>query len=406
MVYESIESKLGVTKKLLKGYKTEINPTYEQKQAINRTIGVCRFIYNFYLAHNQEVYKSEKRFVSGMGFSKWLNNEFIPSNSEFSWIKDVSSKSIKQSIINAERAFKNFFKGKSKFPKFKKKNKSNVKMYFVRADARATISCERHRIKIPTLGWVRIKEKGYIPINPNTHIIKSGTISCKAGRYYVSVLVEQRETTKFNLSDFGIGIDLGLKDFAICSSGKIYKNINKSSQIGKLEKKLRREQRSLSRKYESHKKQNKISKGGATRQNTQKQKLKVQKIHQRLSNIRTDYVNKVIAELVKTKPMWITIEDLNVSGMMKNKHLSKSIAQQKFFEFRIKLLAKCNKYGIELRIADRFYPSSKTCHKCGHIKSNLKLSDRIYTCSECGYTADRDFNASLNLRDCQTYRIA
>ena len=115
MVYESIESKLGVTKKLLKGYKTEINPTYEQKQAINRTIGVCRFIYNFYLAHNQEVYKSEKRFVSGMGFSKWLNNEFIPSNSEFSWIKDVSSKSIKQSIINAERAFKNFFEGKSKF---------------------------------------------------------------------------------------------------------------------------------------------------------------------------------------------------------------------------------------------------------------------------------------------------
>lgn len=395
-----------MTKELLKSYKTEINPTYEQKQAINRTIGVCRFIYNFYLAHNQEVYKSEKRFVSGMEFSKWLNNEFIPNNSEFNWIKDVSSKSIKQSIMNAERAFKNFFKGKSKFPKFKKKNKSNVKMYFVKTDARVVISCERHRIKIPTLGWVRIKEKGYIPINPNTHIIKSGTISYKAGRYYVSVLVEQGETTKFNLSNFGIGIDLGLKDFAICSNGKMYKNINKSSQIRKFEKKLKREQRSLSRKYESYKKQNKISKGGATRQNIQKQKLKVQKIHQRLSSIRTDYVNKVIAELVKTKPMWITIEDLNVSGMMKNRHLSKSIAHQKFFEFRVKLLAKCNEYGVELRIADRFYPSSKTCHKCGCIKSDLKLSDRIYTCSECGYTADRDFNASLNLRDCQTYKIA
>lgn len=395
-----------MTKNLLKSYKTEINPTYEQKQVINRTIGVCRFVYNFYLAHNQEVYKSEKRFVSGMGFSKWLNNEFISNNSEFSWIKDVSSKSIKQSIMNAERAFKNFFKGKSKFPKFKKKNRSDVKMYFVRAGARATISCERHRIKIPTLGWVRIKEKGYIPTNPNTHIIKSGTISCKAGRYYVSVLVEQVETTKFNLSDFGIGIDLGLKDFAICSSGKIYKNINKSSQIRKLEKKLKREQRNLSRKYENYKKQNKISKGVATRQNIQKQKLKVQKIHQRLGNIRTDYVNKVIAELVKTKPMWITIEDLSVSGMMKNRYLSKYIAQQKLFEFRVKLLAKCNEYGIELRIADRFYPSSKTCHKCGCIKSDLKLSDRVYTCSECGYTADRDFNASLNLRDCRTYRIA
>ena len=395
-----------MTKKLLKSYKTEINPTPEQKQVINCTIGVCRFIYNFYLAYNQEVYESEKRFVSGMDFSKWLNNEFIPNNFEFSWIKDVSSKSVKQSIMNAERAFKNFFKGKSKFPKFKKKNKSNVKMYFVKTDARAIISCERHRIKIPTLGWVRLKEKGYIPTNPNTHIIKSGTISCKAGRYYVSVLVKQEETTKLSLSDFGIGIDLGLKDFAICSNGKIYKNINKGSQIRKLEKKLKREQRSLSRKYESYKKQNKFLRGGATRQNIQKQKLKVQKFHQRLGNIRTDYVNKVIAELVKTKPMWITIEDLNVSGMMKNRHLSKSIAQQKFFEFRVKLLAKCNEYGIELRVADRFYPSSKTCHKCGCIKSDLKLSDRIYTCSECGYTADRDFNASLNLRDCQTYRIA
>lgn len=395
-----------MTKKLLKSYKTEINPTPEQKQVINRTIGVCRFIYNFYLAHNQEVYESEKRFVSGMAFSKWLNNEFIPSNSEFSWIKDVSSKSVKQSIMNAERAFKSFFKGKSKFPKFKKKNKSNVKMYFVKTDAKAIISCERHRIKIPTLGWVRLKEKGYISTNPNTHIIKSGTVSCKAGRYYVSVLVEQEETTKLSLSGFGIGIDLGLKNFAICSNGKIYKNINKGSQIRKLEKKLKREQRSLSRKYESYKKQNKILKGGATRQNIQKQKLKVQKFHQRLGNIRTDYVNKVIAELVKTKPMWITIEDLNVSGMMKNRRLSKSIAQQKFFEFRVKLLAKCNEYGIELRVADRFYPSSKTCHKCGCIKSDLKLSDRIYTCSECGYTADRDFNASLNLRDCQTYRIA
>lgn len=395
-----------MTKRLLKSYKTEINPTSEQKQAINCTIGVCRFIYNFYIAHNQEVYESEKRFVSGMDFSKWLNNEFIPNNSEFSWIKDVSSKSVKQSIMNAERAFKNFFKGKSKFPKFKKKNKSDVKMYFVKTDAKTIISCQRHKIKIPTLGWVRLKEKGYIPTNPNTHIIKSGTISCKAGRYYVSVLVEQEETPKLSLSGFGIGIDLGLKDFAICSNGKIYKNINKGSQVRKLEKKLKREQRSFSRKYESYKKQNNILKGGATRQNIQKQKLRVQKLHQRLGNIRTDYVNKVIAELVKTKPMWITIEDLNVSGMMKNRHLSKSIAQQKFFEFRVKLLAKCNEYGIELRVADRFYPSSKTCHECGCIKSDLKLSDRIYTCSECGYTADRDFNASLNLRDCQTYRIA
>lgn len=391
---------------LLKSYKTEINPTLKQKQIINRTIGVCRFVYNFYLAHNKEIYEKEKCFVSSMGFSKWLNNEFIPNNQEYKWIKEVSSKSVTKSIMNAEKAFKNFFKGKSKFPKFKKKNKSNVKMYFVKTDSKTVIHCERHRIKIPTLGWLQLKEKGYIPTNPNTHIIKSGTISYKAGRYYISVLVEQEEIPKPQLNDFGIGIDLGIKDFAICSNGEIYKNINKSFQIKKLEKKLKKEQRSLSRKYESYKKLNKNMKGVATRQNIQKEKLKVQKIHQRLDNIRTDYSNKVISELVKTKPMWITIEDLNVSGMMKNRHLSKAIAQQKFFEFRTKLNSKCNEYGIELRIADRFYPSSKTCHNCGCVKSDLKLSDRIYTCSECGYTADRDFNASLNLRDCRTYRIA
>lgn len=396
-------------KKLLKSYKTEINPTPEQKQIINRTIGVCRYVYNFYLAYNQEIYEVEKRFVSGMDFSKWLNNEYIPNNSDFHWIKEVSSKSVKQSIMNAERAFKNFFKRKSRFPKFKKKARSDVKMYFVKTDAKVIIQYERHRIKIPTLGWVRLKEKGYIPTNSKTHIIKSGTVSCKAGRYYVSVLAdlaEEQEQQKPVLNDFGIGIDLGLKDFAICSNGKTYKNINKSSQIRKLEKKLERAQRSLSRKYESYKKLNKNMKGVATRQNIQKQKLKVQKIHQRLDNIRTDYINKVISELVKTKPMWITIEDLNISGMMKNRHLSKSIAQQKFFEFRTKLLAKCNEYGIELRVIDRFYPSSKTCHNCGCIKSDLKLSDRTYHCCECGYTEDRDFNASLNLRDCQTYKIA
>ena len=401
-----LQNNLKEVKKLLKSYKTEINPTPEQKQIINRTIGVCRYVYNFYLAHNREIYETEKRFVSGMEFSKWLNNEFIPNNPEFQWIKDVSSKSIKKSIMNAERAFKIFFKGKSKFPKFKKKNKSDVKMYFAKTDSKTIIRCERHRIKVPTLGWVQLKEKGYIPINPKTHIIKSGTISYKAGRYYVSVVVEEPEQKIPVLNNFGIGIDLGVKNFAICSNGKVYKNINKGSQIRKLEKKLKREQRSLSRKYESCKKLNKNLKGGATQQNIQKQKLKVQRLYQRLDNIRTNYVNNVISELVKTKPMWITIEDLNISGMMKNRHLSKAIAQQKFFEFRTKLLSKCKENGIELRIVDRFYPSSKTCHCCGCVKSDLKLSDRIYHCDECGYTEDRDYNASLNLRDCQTYSMA
>jgi putative transposase len=172
-----------------------------------------------------------------------------------------------------------------------------------------------------------------------------------------------------------------------------------------LEKKLRREQRSLSRKYESSKKLNNL-KGGATRQNIQKQKVKVQKLHQRLDHIRTDYLNKAISKLVKTKPKWITIEDLNVKGMMKNRHLSKAVAQQKFSTFRTKFTAKCNELGIKLRIADRFYPSSKICYHCGCVKSDLRLSDRTFSCGECGYTADRDFNASFNLRDVLTYKLA
>ncbi len=389
---------------MLKSYKTEINPTPEQKQMINRTIGVCRYIYNFYLAHNKEIYDREKKFVSAMDFSKWLNNEFIPNNPEYCWIKEVSSKSVKQSIMNAEKAFKRFFKHQSKFPKFKKKNKSDVKMYFVKTDLKSIIQCERHRIKIPTLGWVRIKEKGYIPITKSGILIKSGSVSYKSGRYYVSVLVEIPEEEKPKLNDFGLGIDLGIKEFAVLSNETVYKNINRTQRLKKLERQLKREQRCLSRKYEDLKKRSK-KKGEAARQNIQKQVRKVQKLHQRIDNIRTDYINKCVSEIVKTKPSYVTIEDLNVSGMMKNRHLSKAVAGQKFYEFRIKLQSKCNEFGIELRIVDRFYPSSRLCHKCGRIKTDLKLSDREYIC-ECGYHADRDYNASLNLRDAGAYKIA
>ena len=215
----------------------------------------------------------------------------------------------------------------------------------------------------------------------------------------MSVIVEVPNVKIANNSNDGIGIDLGLKDFAIVSDGKTYKNINKSAKIKKLEKKLRREQRYLSRKYEN------LKKGESTQKNIQKQKLKVQRLHHRINNIRTDYVNKSIAEIVKTKPSYITIEDLTVSGMMKNRHLSKAIASQKFYEFRTKLKAKCDQNGIELRVVDKWFPSSKICHCCGAIKKDLKLSDRIYRCN-CGYTNDRDLNAALNLKDALTYEIA
>lgn len=198
---------------------------------------------------------------------------------------------------------------------------------------------------------------------------------------------------------------MGVKEFAVLSSGVVKKNRNKTAKLRKLEKQLKREQRCLSRKYEDLKKRSNKRKGEATRQNIPKQVLKVQKLYYRIDNIRTDYVKKCVNEIVKTKPSYITIEDLNVSGMMKNRHLSKAVASQKFYEFRVKLEAKCKELGIELRIVDRWYPSSKLCHECGCIKKNLKLSDREYIC-ECGYRADRDYNASLNLRDAISYKIA
>ena len=383
---------------MLKSFKTEINPTVEQKTKINKTIGVCRYIYNFYIAYNKTLYDKGEKFMTGRSFSVWLNNEYIPNNLEKIWIKEVYSKAVKKSIEDGYTAFTRFFKHQSGFPNFKKKSKSDVKMYFVKNNPK-DCRCERHRLNIPTLGWVRIKEKGYIPTTKDGWTIKGGTVSIKAGRYYVSVLVEIPDTKIVNNNNDGIGIDLGLKDFAIVSNGKIYKNINKSARIKKLEKRLRREQRCLSRKYEN------LKKGESTQKNIQKQKLKVQILHHKIDNIRTDYINKAIAEIVKAKPSYITIEDLNVSGMMKNRHLAKAVASQKFYEFRTKIKAKCSENGIELRVVDRWFPSSKICHRCGAIKKDLKLSDRIYRC-DCGYVEDRDLNAALNLRDALTYEVA
>ena len=384
---------------MLKSFKTEINPTEEQKARIRKTIGTCRYVYNFYLGHNKALHDNGEKFMTGKSFSLWLNNKYIPDNPDKTWIREVYSKAVKKSIEDGCAAFTRFFKHQSDFPKFKKKDKSDVKMYFVRNNPK-DCQCERHRLKIPTLGWVRIKEKGYIPTTKAGYMIRSGTVSVKAGRFYVSVLVEIPDVNINNNLNEGIGIDLGLKDFAIISNGKTYRNINKSAGLKKLEKQLIREQRSLSRKYEN------LKKGESTqRANIQKQKLKVQKLHHKMDNIRTDYINKTIAEIVKTKPSYITIEDLNVKGMMKNRCLSKAVASQKFYEFRKRLKAKCDEKGIELRVADRFYPSSKTCHHCGSIRKNLKLSDRIYRC-ECGYVADRDLNAALNLKDAKTYKIA
>ena len=383
---------------MLRSFKTEIKPTEEQKAKIRKTIGTCRYMYNFYLAHNKERYLNGESFMSSMKFRTWLNHEYLPNHPENLWIKEVYSKAITQTVNHAQNAFLRFFQHQSAFPKFKKKGKADVKMYFVKNNP-TDCYCERHRIKIPTLGFVRIKEKGYFPTTKDGYVIRSGSVSMKAGRYYVSILLEIPDVKITDPFQDGIGIDLGIKNFAIISNGKTYSNINKIIKIKKLEKQLKREQRKLSRKYEN------LRKGGVTQRfNIQKQKLKVQKIHHKLEHIRTDYINKIIAEIVKTKPSYITIENLNVKGMMKNRRLAKAVSLQKFHEFRMKLSAKCKQMGIELRIADRWYPSSKRCFCCGLIHKNLKLSDRLFKC-DCGYIEDRDLNAALNLRDTIFYEV-
>ncbi|MFT8319954.1 MAG: RNA-guided endonuclease TnpB family protein [Bacillus sp. (in: firmicutes)] len=381
-----------------KAYLIEMKPTAEQIVKIHQTIGVCRYVYNLYLSKNKEMYEKEGKFISGYDFSKWLNN--FHTKEQDQWIKAVSSKAVKQAIMNGDRAFKRFFKGLSQFPRFKKKKNQDVKCYFPKNN-KTDWTVERHRVKIPTIGWMRLKEFGYLPKDP---IVKSGTLSRKSGRYYISVLCEVPEKIQPpSMNQGGIGIDLGIKELAICSNGDIYENINKTTKVRKIEKKLKREQRSLSRKYENIKKKRGES-ATKRRANINKNILRVQKLHVQLANIRIEHVKSVVNDVVKTKPQYITVEDLNVKGMIKNRHLSKAVAGQCFYAFQTWLKAKCNEHGIELRQVGRFYPSSKLCSCCGHKKVDLKLSDRVYECN-CGHVMGRDVNASINLLQAKQYTI-
>ena len=399
---------------MLKAFKTEIAPNEEQKIKIIRSIGVARFLYNQYIAYNRRLYKmyqrglldeKQKHFVTANDFDKYVNHKL---KKELPWIDQCGSKARKKALVNAEQAFRRFFAGVSGFPNFKKKANQDVKLYFPRNN-KGDWKIWRHKLMIPTLKQVKLKEYGYLPVGL---VAINGTVSYVAGRFYVSVVVDIDEKSKHNkdlescyaMQTEGIGIDLGVKDLAIVSDGKVFRNINKSSKVKGLEKRLRRGQRRLSRKYEFRKK-----KGGRTATssaNIDKQKLKVQKLHQRITRIREDYENKTVHEVVKQKPRFITVEDSNVKGMMKNRHLAKAIAAQRFNHLLAKLKRKAEMIGIEFREVDRFYPSSKTCHACGYIHKGLKLKDRVYVCPKCGYTADRDYNASLNLRDAGEYRIA
>ena len=389
----------------MKSYKTEIDPTLSQIELIHKTFGCTRYIYNQFVFENLENLSSDKDYISAFDYSKRVNND--PNTP--TWLKEVPSKAVKQALIYADRAFKDYFYKRRGKPKFKKKGLSES-FYLI-----GTIKVERHRIFVPGLKWVRLKEFGYIPKN-----ITSVTISMKNGRYYISCLCKDEIDERIPLSDYSMGIDFGLKDQFI-TEDRIIPSINKSLRIRKLEQRLRREQRKLSRKYEANIVDKVYYKTGAKKgqlksykwlkplddcKNIQKQKLKVARIYERLTRIRTEYNRKALRSLVlEQKPSSITIEDLAVRNMMKNRHLSKTISKAQWYQSRLYLETLCKKLGIELRLVSRFYPSSKLCSDCGFKYKDLKLNERIWTCSNCGSKQDRDVNAAINLGRCKEYTV-
>ena len=314
----------------LRAYKVELKPTSEQKQKIERTMGVCRYVYNLFIGTNRDKYRNgTQSYMSGYDFSKWLNNEYRQVNPDKLWIWEVSSKAIKKAIMNADTAYRNYLKGSTGFPKFKRRNGRPVSMYLPRNNP-ADLKVERHRAKIPTLGWVRIKEYGYVPCRAKA---VSVTISKRAGRYFASFLFEVNATNNTGgAKPEGIGIDLGVKSFAVISDGRTYPNINKTARTRKLIRRLKREQRKFSRKIHKLKQRKEATASKkCKRSNLDKQRQKVQRAYMRLTNKRHDYINKTVHEIVSTRPEYIVIEDLNVSGMMKNRHLSRAIAESEFF---------------------------------------------------------------------------
>ena len=369
-------------------------PNNVQKTKMFQYAGAGRFAYNWALVREKENYEKGGKFISDSELRKEFTR--LKNSEEYAWLRNISNNVTKQAIKDACNAYKNFFKGLQKYPLFRSKKKSIPKFYqdTIKIKFRDThvklegFSSSRKANK-QKLNWVRLAEHGRIPTDAN---YRNPRISFDGLNWWISVGIEYPDC-KEELSNEGIGIDLGIKDLAVCSDTNQYKNINKSQTVQKLEKCKRRLQRSVSRKYDKNKKGESYCKTN----NIVKNERLLLKVNHRLTNIRKNYLNQTTSEIVNRKPRFICIEDLNVSGMMKNKYVSKAVQNQGFFEFRKQLEYKCKEKGIPLIVADRYYPSSKLCSCCGKIKKDLKLSDRIYRCS-CGNVIDRDFQASLNLK--------
>ena len=370
-------------------------PNNKQKTKLFQYADMARFAYNWALEQEQQNYKNGGKFLSDMDLRKEFTK--MKQMQEYTWLNDVSNNVAKQAIKDACNAYKRFFKGLAKFPKFKSKKKStpsfyqdNVRIQFSETHVKVekfTASKKKNKQK---LNWIRLAEQGRVPIGCK---YSNPRIKFDGLNWWITVGIEYPDPVAIVSENEGVGIDLGIKDLAICSDGNKYKNINKSNSIKNLEKKKRRLQRSISRSYEKNKKGKEYCK---TNNVIKKEKLLL-KLYHRLTNIRQNYLHQTTSEIIKREPSFICIEDLNVSGMMKNRHLAKAVQEQCFYEFRRQIEYKSTQNSIPVIIADRFFLSSKLCSCCGMIKKDLKLSDRIYKC-ECGNVIDRDYQAALNLK--------
>ena len=365
--------------------KIRLIPNKTQEKMLYKSAGTSRFIYNWTLNKQEENFKLGNKFISDNDLRKEIT---ILKKSELIWLNEVSNNVAKQAVKDACESYKKFFKKLSKKPRFKSKKRSKLSFY----NDCVKLKFKQNLVLIEKVGWIKCNE----PLTNQK--FTNPRISYDGKYWHLSVGIEVKEENQ-ELTNKTIGIDLGLKDFAITNEGKKYKNINKTSNVKKTKKRLKRLQKQVSRKYENNREGQRYHKTA----NIVKLEKKIRLLHRRLANIRDNYIHQITTEIVKTKPSKIVIEDLNVKGMMKNKHLSKAIAEQSFYKFTQILDYKCKFYGINLVKADKWFPSSKTCSECGCIKHDLKLSDRVYKCIECGYEIDRDLNAAINLSN---YRVS
>ena len=369
-----------------KSFKIRLLPTEQQEILMFKSIGCSRFAYNWALNRNIELYKQGVKYNMSN-----IRKEFtqLKKQENFKWLNEVSNTAMVESIRNLDVAFKSFFKGKGCYPKFKSKRKSRQSFY-VRYDS---LYFKNNNCNIEKIGKVKFKTNYDIPKGRNICRFSNPHCSFDGKYWYLSFgfEVEENQTTLNN--DLSIGIDLGIKDLAVVNVlDKPIKNINKSKKVRKLKKRLKRLQKQVSRKYEANKQGNKFVKTN----NIIKLEKRIKLLHRKLSNIRNNHIHQATNKIIKLKPYRVVMEDLNVKGMMKNKHLSKAIQEQGFYEFIRQMKYKCEFNGIQFIQADRYFPSSKLCSCCGSIKKDLKLKDRVYKC-DCGLEIDRDKNASINL---------